>query len=181
MLFNQLLQKGIAASGTGRKKYECAGINSNVSATVFGGHFDTRLMQYLASRMVNMVARYNRLPDMSRADIDLLAADIANFIRAELAEHDDADSDLGELATLHGWYMRAGLMALQFGVTPPHWAGLTTKYFDQDKAAPAIMRMFSDVWWRGRLRRVAASWREHLQIAIGNVSKKNTPTRVKTA
>ncbi len=154
------------------KKYECAGINSNVSASVFGGHFDTRLMQYLASRMVNMVARYNRLPDMSRADIDLLSADIANFIRAELAEHDDADSDLGELATLHGWYMRAGLIALQFGVTPPHWAGLTTKYFDQDKAAPAIMRMFSDVWWRGRLRRVAASWREHLQIAIGNVSKK---------
>ncbi len=154
------------------KKYECAGINSNVSATVFGGHFDTRLMQYLASRMVNMVARYNRLPDMSRADIDLLAADIANFIRAELAEHDDADSGLGELATLHGWYMRAGLIALQFGVTPPHWVGLTTKYFDRDKAAPAIMRMFSDVWWRGRLRRVAASWREHLQIAIGNVSKK---------
>ncbi|EBF9871865.1 replication endonuclease, partial [Salmonella enterica subsp. enterica serovar Weltevreden] len=63
------------------KKYECAGINSNVSAAVFGSHFDTELMQYLASRMVNMVARFNRLPDMSRADIDLLAADIANFIR----------------------------------------------------------------------------------------------------
>ena len=63
--------------------------NSNVSAAVFGGHFDTEIMQYLASRMVNMVARYNRLPDMSRADIDLLAADIANFIRAELADIDD--------------------------------------------------------------------------------------------
>ena len=63
------------------KKYECVGINSNVSAAVFGGHFDTQLMQYLASRMVNMTARYNRLPDMSRADVDLLAADIANFIR----------------------------------------------------------------------------------------------------
>lgn len=24
----------------------------------------------------------------------------------------------------------------------------------------------------GRLRRVAATWREHLQIAVGNVSKK---------
>ncbi|MDI5816266.1 replication endonuclease, partial [Salmonella enterica subsp. enterica serovar Cerro] len=57
------------------KKYECTGINSNVSTAVFDGHFDTQLMQYLASRMVNMVARYNRLPDMSRADIDLLAAD----------------------------------------------------------------------------------------------------------
>ncbi|MDK6765105.1 replication endonuclease, partial [Klebsiella aerogenes] len=29
------------------KKYESAGINSNVSTAVFGGHFDTRLMQYL--------------------------------------------------------------------------------------------------------------------------------------
>lgn len=32
--------------------------------------------------------------------------------------------------------------------------------------------MFNDGWWRGRLRRVAATWREHLQIAVGNVSKK---------
>jgi hypothetical protein len=49
---------------------------------VFDGHFDTQLQQYLASRMVELVARYNRLPDMSRADIDLLAADIASFIAA---------------------------------------------------------------------------------------------------
>lgn len=59
-------------------------------------------MQYLASRMVNMVARYNRLPDMSRADIDLLAADIANFIRAELADIDDTGfSELKTLYTVH--------------------------------------------------------------------------------
>ncbi len=32
--------------------------------------------------------------------------------------------------------------------------------------------MFSETWWRGRLRRVAAAWREHLQIALGNVSKR---------
>jgi len=153
------------------KKYERAGINSDVSVAVFESHFDTQIMQYLASRMVNMVARYNRLPDMSRADIDLLASDIANFIRAELANNDDTSADKGELATLHDWYMHAGLLSLQFGITPPHWAGTTTKYFDQDKVAPAIMRMFTDTWWRGRLRRVAAAWREHLQIAVGNVSK----------
>lgn len=84
------------------KKYECAGINSNVSVAVFGGHFDTQLMQYLASRMANMIARYNRLPDMSRADVDLLAGDIANFIRSELANIDD--SGFGELKTLYTWY-----------------------------------------------------------------------------
>lgn len=50
------------------KKYESAGINSNVSTAVFGGHFDIRLMQYLASRMVNLVARYNRLPCILKTD-----------------------------------------------------------------------------------------------------------------
>jgi hypothetical protein len=152
------------------KKYECVGINSNVSTAVFGGHFDTELMQYLASRMVNMVARYNRLPDMSRADIDLLAADIANFIRAELADIDD--TGFSELKTLYTWYMRAGFISLQFNVTPPHWERVTKKYVGEDEIAPAITRMFNEVWWRGRLRRIAAAWREHLHIAAGNVSKK---------
>lgn len=152
------------------KKYECVGIDSKVSAAVFGCHFDTEIMQYLASRMVNMVARYNCLPDMSRADIDLLAADIANFIRAELADNDD--DGVSELRTLHTWYMRAGFISRQFNVTPPHWERVTKKYFGQDEIAPAVMRMFNEVWWRGRLRRIAASWREHLQIAVGNVSKK---------
>ena len=152
------------------KKYECSGINSNVSAAVFDGHFDTQLMQYLASRMVNMVARFNRLPDMSRADIDLLAADIANFIRAELADIDD--TGFSELKTLYTWYMRAGFISLQFHVTPPKWERVTKKYFGEDEIAPAVMRMFNEVWWRGRLRRIASAWREHLQIAVGNVSKK---------
>ncbi|QWZ06179.1 replication endonuclease [Klebsiella pneumoniae] len=152
------------------KKYECVGINSNVSAAVFGGHFDTQLMQYLASRMVNMVARYNRLPDMSRADIDLLYVDIANFIRAELANIDD--TGFSELKTLYTWYMRAGFISLQFNVTPPHWERVTKKYAGEDEIAPTITRMFNEVWWRTSLRRIAAAWREHLQIAVGNVSKK---------
>ncbi|SXG97198.1 replication endonuclease [Klebsiella variicola] len=152
------------------KKYECMGINSNVSTAVFGGYFDTRLMQYLASRMVNLVARYNRLPDMSRADVDLLAGDIANFIRSELANIDD--SGFGELKTLYTWYMHAGFISLQFNVTPPHWERVANKYFNKDDIAPAVIRMFTESWWRNRLRRVASSWREHLQIAVGNVSKK---------
>ncbi|HCF8326530.1 TPA: replication endonuclease [Klebsiella variicola subsp. variicola] len=152
------------------KKYESAGINSNVSTAVFGGHFDTRLMQYLASRMVNLVARYNRLPDTSRADVDLLAGDIANFIRSELANIDD--SGFGELKTLYTWYMHAGFISLQFNVTPPHWERVANKYFNKDDIAPAVIRMFTESWWRNRLRRVASAWREHLQIAVGNVSKK---------
>lgn len=152
------------------KKYECTGINSKVSAAVFGGHFDTELMQYLASRMVNMVARYNRLPDMARADIDLLAADIANFIRAELANIDD--SDFGEFRTLYAWYMHAGFISQQFNVTPPKWERVINKVFDKNDISPAVIRMFTETWWRNRLRRIAAAWREHLHIAVGSVSKK---------
>ncbi len=152
------------------KKYECARINADVSAAVFGGHFDTQLMQYLASRMVNMTARYNRLPDMSRADVDLLAADVANFIRSELANIDD--SGFGELKTLFTWYMHAGSISLQFNVTPPGWDRVTKKVFDKEDVAPDVIRMFNEAWWRGRLRRVAAAWREHLLIAVGSVSKK---------
>lgn len=152
------------------KKYECAGINSKVSTAVFGSHFDTQQMQYLSSRMVNMVARYNRLPDMSRADVDLLAADIANFIRGELANIND--HGFGELKTVYTWYIRAGFISLQFNVIPPHWERVEKKYVGADEIAPAIAKMFNDGWWRGRLRRVAATWREHLQIAVGNVSKK---------
>ncbi|ESN06893.1 replication A protein [Klebsiella pneumoniae MGH 32] len=160
------------------KKYQATGVKSDVSAAVFSGHFDTEMLQYIASRLVNMVARYNRLPDMAKADIELLAADIANFIRAELADIDDASA--GELKTLHSWYMRAGLIALQFNVTPPHWERVTKKYASEQDIAPAVMRMFNETWWRGRLRRIAAAWREHLQIAVGNVSKKKHAYASKT-
>lgn len=154
------------------ERYACTGLHDEVSRAVFDGHFDTQLLQYLASRMVELVARYNRLPDMSRADIDLLAADIASFIRGELANINDAE--MGEYQTLYVWYQRAGLIARQFNVSPPHWERVSKTFFDKDDVAAAVIRMFSEAWWRGRLRRVAAAWREHLQIALGNVSKRRT-------
>ncbi|TSH06623.1 replication endonuclease, partial [Salmonella enterica subsp. enterica serovar Enteritidis] len=88
----------------------------------------------------------------------------------ELADIDD--TGFSELKTLYTWYMRAGFISLQFNVTPPHWERVTKKYVGEDEIAPAIARMFNDAWWRGRLRRIAAACREHLQITVGNVSKK---------
>ncbi len=46
---------------------------------------------------------------------------------------------------------------------------MTKKYVGEDE--PGHARMFNDVWWRGRLRRICAAWREHLQITVGNVKK----------
>lgn len=152
-----------------KNKYQVAGVSAGVNSGIAGCRIDTEMHEYMDLRLINMIGRYNCLPDMSRADIDLLAADIANFTRSELANIND--SGFGELKTLYTWYTHAGLIALQFNVTPPHWERVAKKYVDQDDLAPAVIRMFTETWWRSRLRRVASSWREHLQIAVGTVSK----------
>lgn len=151
-------------------KYKVTGVKAGINSRISKGCIDAEIHKYLDTRLTDMLSRYNHLPDMSRADIDLLAADIANFTRAELANIDD--SGFGELKTLYIWYTRAGLIALQFNVTPPHWERVLSKRVDQDDLAPAVIKMFTETWWRCRLRRIAASWREHLQIAVGSVSKK---------
>lgn len=120
--------------------------------------------------MVNLVTRYNRLPDMSRADVDLLAGDIANFIRYELANIDD--SGFGELKRYTSGTCTLVLFLCN-SMSPPHWDRVTNKYFNKDDFAPAVIRMFTESWWRSRLRRVASAWREHLQIAVGKVFVRN--------
>ncbi len=54
MPFNQLLQKR-HCHVLNWCKIRVRVIDSKVSVAVFGGHFDTDIMQYLASRMVNML------------------------------------------------------------------------------------------------------------------------------
>jgi len=155
------------------QRYQVNGIHPRVSKAVFNGHFDTAIQRHLASRLVNLLACYNRLPDMSKKQIDRLSADIAHFIRGELADIDNAGD--AELKTLHRWYQRAGIIALQFNVTPPHWQRVNRQLVSAGDLAPAVIRLFSEQWWRGRLRRVAAQWREHLHIALGTVCKKKQP------
>ncbi|WP_227136500.1 replication endonuclease [Kosakonia radicincitans] len=155
------------------QRYQHKPLSPRLSRAVFNGHFDTTIQQDLASRLVALLARYNQLPDLAKSAIDRLATDIAHFIRGELANIDSAEA--AELKTLHRWYLHAGMIALQFNVTPPHWQRVTRKVACADEIAPAVIRLFSEVWWRGHLRRIAAQWREHLQIALGNVSKKKRP------
>jgi len=128
-----------------------------------------------AALLWEIIRRFNRLADMSRADVDLLAGDIANFILAEMVQaHEQVKS---ESDYKHVWrtYMTAAAITRQLGQTPPLWDKVSTKFLCPDDVVPAIHRMKTEKWWKGRLRRLAASWREHLQIALTNVSKKHTP------
>ncbi|RBO12811.1 replication endonuclease [Pantoea sp. 3_1284] len=122
-----------------------------------------------------LMRRFNRLPDMARADVDLLAGDVANFILAELVQVHAQASGESDYKYTHRVYMTAATITREMGQTPPLWDKVTSRQFDPEEVTPAIMRMQTDKWWKGRLRRVAASWREHLHIALANVSKKHTP------
>lgn len=154
------------------KKYSIVGIDTFLSQQLFGGRFDLPEISFFASRLINMTARYNRLQDMSKSDIELLAGDIANYITGEIGV---IEGDVGSLKVMHQIYMRAAIIAQHFRCMPPLWERVTARLVSLDDIAPAVLRMTNEKWWRGRLRRVAAEWREHLQIALGNVSKKNAP------
>ena len=119
--------------------------------------------------------RFNRLPDMARADVDLLAGDVANFILAELVQAHAQACGESDYKYTHRVYMTAATITRELSQTPPLWEKVTSRLFDPEEVTPAIIRMQTEKWWKGRLRRVATSWREHLQIALANVSKKHTP------
>lgn len=118
--------------------------------------------------------RFNQLPDMSRADVDLLAQDIASFITLEMGIIHDELASSRDMKVAHALFIRAGTITKAFRQLAPHWEKLTKRFFCEDKAASAISRMMSDKWWTARLRRHAGEWREHLQLALNNVSKRTS-------
>ena len=128
-----------------------------------------------AGALWELMRRFNRLPEMARADVDLLAGDVANFILAEMVQAHGQDIQESDYKYAHRIYMMAATVTRELKQTPPLWEKVTSRLFDPEDVTPAIMRMQTEKWWKGRLRRLAASWREHLQIALANVSKKHTP------
>ncbi|RTY55207.1 replication endonuclease [Pantoea sp. YU22] len=133
-----------------------------------------------AGALWELMRRFNRLPDMSRADVDLLAGDIASFIFAELVQLHAQNGAESDWRYSHRLYLTAATITREFRQTPPLWQKVTTRLFAPEEVTPAIMRMQGETWWKGRLRRIAAAWREHLQIALAHVSKKSSPYASRT-
>lgn len=128
-----------------------------------------------AGTLWELMRRFNQLPDMAHADVDLLAGDIASFIFAELVQLHAHNRDESDWRYSHRLYLTAATLTREFRQTPPLWQKATTRLFAPEEVTPAIMRMQGERWWKGRLRRIAAAWREHLQIALAHVSKKSSP------
>lgn len=109
-----------------------------------------------AGTLWELMRRFNRLPDMTRADVDLLAGDVANFILAELVQAHAQASDESDYRYTHRVYMTAATITRELSQTPPLWEKVTSRLFDPEEVTPAIMRMQTEKWWKGRLRRVMA-------------------------
>ncbi|MGG6124435.1 replication endonuclease [Pantoea allii] len=128
-----------------------------------------------AGTLWELMKRFNRLPDMSRADTDLLAGDIARFIHAELVQlHSQASAETDYRYT-HRLYMTAAVITRELGQMPPLWETVSARVFCPEDVTPAILRMQAEKWWKGQLRRISAFWREHLHIGLANVNKKHSP------
>ncbi|WBL72397.1 replication endonuclease [Serratia liquefaciens] len=121
--------------------------------------------------------RFNHLPDAGRADIELLAKDIAAIIKQELSVIDEETGRSSELLNVMALYKGAAALTRRFKQKPPLWKTYQVARWKMtvENTSPAIMRMMSEDWWLRRLRRHADRWKEHLHIAIGHVSKKATP------
>ncbi|WNN53773.1 replication endonuclease [Hafnia alvei] len=128
----------------------------------------------------SLFGRFNKLPDMSRADVELLAEDTATYMRLELGFISDQMPEASDLRLGWAMYQRAGAITQQLGQTPPLWDRINNKVFIEAEASSAIFRMTSPTWWRNHLRRKSNEWREHLQIALRNVSKKGNPYASRT-
>lgn len=156
-------------------QYRLGEMSKGIFTRLTGNASDKTGAASAAGTLWELMSRFNRLSDLARADVDLLAGDIASFILAEMVQAHGQSEDESDYKYTHRVYMTAAAITRELKQTPPLWEKVTSRLFCPEDVTPAIMRMQTEKWWKGRLRRVAASWREHLQIALANVSKKHTP------
>lgn len=117
---------------------------------------------------------FNKLPDLNSKSIESLSQEIAAFIYNDLAELAEGRTDESDLKIIWQLFMRAAAVTRSYRQEVPLFFKLTEREFNEKDAYAAIARMTSDKWWLNALRRHNNAWREHLQIALNNVSKKKS-------
>ncbi|MEQ5619374.1 replication endonuclease [Providencia rettgeri] len=117
---------------------------------------------------------FNAMPDMSRKSLESLALELSAFVFTTLSDLSKKRTDEGDLKIAHMLYTEAAAITQAYHQEPPRLAKLTKRYFNEKDAFIAIAQMTSEKWWLNRLRRHASEWREHLHIALTNVSKRSS-------
>ncbi|WP_279204417.1 replication endonuclease [Obesumbacterium proteus] len=118
-----------------------------------------------------LVERFNRLPDFTPEDVELLAQDVAIYMRAVLSEIHEAVEALSDHQYVRCLFTEAASLARLLCLTPPR---IRPAYFIDD-ATTGISKMLDDRYWNRNLKKYATRWREHLHIAFGDVKRGAAP------
>ncbi|MEG6037468.1 replication endonuclease [Enterobacter kobei] len=121
--------------------------------------------------LYGMVERFNHLPDFTPEDVELLAQDIAIYMRAVLSEVHETVEMMGDRQYAKCLYDEAASLARLFCLMPPR---IRPAYFIDD-ATTGISKMLDDRYWNRNLKKYATRWREHLHIAFGDVKRGAAP------
>ncbi|EJF1946164.1 replication endonuclease [Salmonella enterica] len=119
--------------------------------------------------------RFNSLVDGDEGDVRLLAQDITLFLLAEMEHLNTLLAEEDACAAAGALYMMAAGLAEHFRQEPPEWQRFTGKKLALEQVTIAISRMMSERYWLGCLRPFVRRWREHLNIAVGEVRRQTSP------
>ncbi|MCJ3731597.1 replication endonuclease [Klebsiella pneumoniae] len=122
-----------------------------------------------------LVERFNRLPDFTPEDVELLAQDIAIYMRSVLSEVHETVETQSDRKYAGYLYTEAAILARLFFLTPPSWGKYCRGVLFIDEATTGISKMLDDRYWHRNLKKYATRWREHLHIAFGDVKRGAAP------
>lgn len=127
------------------------------------------------STLHGLVERFNRLPDFTPEDVELLAQDIAIYMRSASSEVHETVETLNDRQYAGHMYTEAAILSRLFYLTPPGWGKYCRGRLFIDDAATGIKKMLDDRYWHRNLKKYATRWREHLHIAFGDVKRGAAP------
>ncbi|MCU6592466.1 replication endonuclease [Klebsiella pneumoniae] len=122
-----------------------------------------------------LVERFNHLPDFTPEDVELLAQDIAIYMRSVLSEVHETVETQSDRKYAGYLYTEAAILARLFFLTPPSWGKYCRGSLFIDEATTGISKMLDDRYWLRNLKKYATRWREHLHIAFGDVKRGAAP------
>lgn len=122
-----------------------------------------------------LVERFNRLPDYTPEDVELLAQDIAIYMRSVLSEVHETVETQSDRRYAEYLYTEAAQLARLFFLTPPNWEKYCQGKLFIDEATTGISKMLDDRYWHRNLKKYGTRWREHLHIAFGDVKRGVAP------